>query len=110
MIIRRYVQFVQKLTTSSNPVIWQLSHLASVTVRSTTGLNIENIRNEFGLDPLKDYKKTFHVEKAPIPADGIERMELLQYLQEIKSNEQNNFDCENIIAELDGLIWDVCTS
>ena len=28
MIIRRYVQFAQKLTSSGNPVIWQLSNLA----------------------------------------------------------------------------------
>ena len=52
MIIRRFVQFVQKLVTSENPVMWQLSNLAVTTIRSTTGLNVENIRQEFGLDPL----------------------------------------------------------
>ena len=43
LIIRRYVQFVQTLMTSANPVIWQLANLAVTTVRTPTGLNVKNI-------------------------------------------------------------------
>ena len=100
MIIRRYVQFIQKLTTSSNPVIWQLSNLAVTTVRSTTGLNVHNIRQEFRKDPLLTYKKLFHVKKAPIPEDG-----LLDYLLFIRKQEIETGDSDDIISELDQVIF-----
>ena len=47
LVIRRYVRFVQGLTTSSNPVLSTLSQWATNTVQSVTGLNMTNIRQEF---------------------------------------------------------------
>jgi len=110
MVIQRYVQFVQKLTTSKNPVIWQLSNLSASTVRSTMGLNVHNIRAEFKLDPLEDYKKMFCVAKAPLPEDGEEKLELLANLLQIKENELNHSDCDDVITELDEVIFNVSTS
>ena len=71
IVIRRFVQFIQKLVTSENQVMWQLSNLSVATIRSTTGLNVHHIRQEFGLDPLNVFKKLFFVEKTPLPIDGL---------------------------------------
>ena len=59
LIIRRFVNFVQALLTSDNPVIWQLANLAVSTVQSNTGLNVKNIKDEFSLDPLTTNKRLF---------------------------------------------------
>ena len=109
IIIRRFIQFTQKLVTSENPVIWQLSNLAVTTVRSTTGLNVKNIREEFGLDPLADYKKLFFVEKSPIPRDGLDVIELLDYLLYIRNVEIDTGD-NNDIEEINSLISKTCTA
>ena len=110
MIIRRYVQFIQKLTSSSNPVIWSLSNLAVTTVRSTTGLNVSNIRREFGMDPLQTYKKLFSVDKAPIPEDGLQTIELLDYLLFIRKQEDTIGDPDEILTDLDETIAQTCSS
>ena len=80
MLIRRYVQFVQSLSTSANPVISNLAKLSVNTVRSVTGRNIVKIRDEFQLDPLSVHKKQFHVSKVEIPEGGDKNIELLDYL------------------------------
>ena len=59
MILRRYVQYVQSLMQSDNPVIWKLTRLAVNTVGSVTGRNVSKMKEEFGLDPLKVNKKLF---------------------------------------------------
>ena len=110
MIIRRYVQFIQKLTTSSNPVIWSLSNLAVTTVRSTTGSNVSNIRQEFGMDPLQTYKKLFSVKKATIPEDGLQTIELLDYLLFIRRQENATCDTDGILEDLEQTIVQTCTS
>ena len=51
-VIKRYVQFVQKLFYSENSVIQQVANLAVITVRSVTGLNVKNIQEEFLKNPL----------------------------------------------------------
>ena len=105
LILRRYVQFVQTLTTSANPVIWMLANLAVQTVRSTTGLNIKNIFDEFGLDPLNTDKRQFVTSKEIVPADKEENIELLNYLLYIRSSESD----EEIISEINDLIFDICS-
>ena len=47
LVIRRYIGFIQSLKTSKNQVISTLSNWAVKTVRSNTGFNLFNIRNEF---------------------------------------------------------------
>ena len=110
MIIRRYVQFIQKLTNSSNPVIWNLSNLAVTTVRSTTGLNVSNIRQEFGMDPLQTYKKLFCVQKATIPDDGLQTIELLDYLLFIRKQEYESGDTDEILNDLEQTIVQTCSA
>ena len=105
MLIRRYVQFVQSLTTSANPVINSLAQLSVNTVRSVTGRNIANIRDEFDLDPLSVHKKQFHVKKVDIPEGGDENIELLDYLLYLRNNETE----EEIVCELNELIANVCS-
>ena len=109
IIIRRFINFIQKLVNSENPVIWQLSNLAVTTVKSTTGLNVHKITQEFGLDPLNDYKKLFFVEKTSLPSDGLDVIELLDYLLYIKNREADSGDI-NDIEELNTLIFNTCTS
>ena len=97
------------LVTSKNPVIWQLSNLAVATVQSTTGLNVSNIREEFKLDPLNDYKKLFFVEKSPLPTDGFDVIELLDYLLYIRNVEIDTED-SNDMDEIKAVIFTTCTS
>ena len=64
-----------------------------------------NIRTEFGLDHLTCHKTNFFVKKKDLPPNGQENIELLDHLLNIRSNE---FE-EDIISELDKLIFDICT-
>ena len=105
MIIRRYVKFVQSLLNSPNGVISQLANVAVVTVRSVTGLNIKNIREEFGKDPLFNNRNCFYVNQTEIPENGQNNIELIDYLLFIRSNETD----EEILTELNEIIFDVCT-
>ena len=66
-IIRRYVKYLQCLLSSNNETIWNLANLAINTTRSVTGLNVTNIREEFGLDPVSVDRREFFVEKREIP-------------------------------------------
>ena len=105
LIIRRFVNFVQALLTSDNPVIWQLANLAVTTVQSNTGLNVKNIKDEFSLDPLTTNKRLFCTTAVEIPFDKTDNIELLNYLLHIRNSEQD----EEVVAELDDLIIDICT-
>ena len=105
LVIRRYLQFLQTLLTSDNPVIWQLANLAVTTVKSNTGLNVKNIKDEFLLDPLTTNKRSFCITEVEIPLDKSENIELLNYLLYIRNSEHD----EDIIAELEDLIFAICT-
>ena len=105
LITRRFVQFVQTLTSSSNPVIWQLANLAVTTVRSTTGRNVSDIREEYGLDPLVTNKRHFFSRQADVPEGNEENIELLDYLLYFRSKEND----ADIVSELNDIIFDICT-
>ena len=96
---------MQTLISCANPVIWQLANLAVTTVRSTTGLNIKRMFDEFGMDPLITNKRQFVISRENVPADKEENLELLNYLLHIRSSEHD----EEIISELNDLIFDICT-
>ena len=106
VLIRRYVQFVQKLVTTANPVISQVAHLSVQNVRSVSGLNFRNIREEFGKDPLNFNKWEFIVEKAKLPENGQQNIDLLDCLLKQRSKEVDS----EIICEFDTLIFDICTT
>ena len=98
--LRRYVQFVQSLLDSDNPVINQLASLCVSSVRSVTGRNVHNMREEFGLDPAQANKRDFEVPKTKIPENGQETIELLDFLLYIRNQETE----EEILDELNDLI------
>ena len=106
MILRRYVQYVQSLLNSANPVISQLASLSVNSTRSVTGRNVKNMRDEFGLDPLSVNKRQFVVKKVVIPEDGDETIELLDFLLYLRSNETE----EEIVDELNDVIFNVCSA
>ena len=89
--------------TSDNPIISQLASLSVNSVRSVTGKNISNMREEFGLDPVTVNKKKFSVHKTAIPEHGNCNIELLDYLLYLRSNETE----EEILDELNELIVNV---
>ena len=105
LVIRRYVRFVQGLVTSENPVLSTLSHWATNTVQSTTGLNVANIHQEFGLDPLVHGPTMFTVKKRDIPENKEEDLELLENLlqQQLVETEPD------IVSELQTVIDNICT-
>ena len=70
---------------------------------------MHKITQEFGLDPLNDYKKLFFVEKTSLPSDGLDVIQLLDYLLYIKNREADSGDI-NDIEELNTLIFNTCTS
>ena len=106
MILRRYVQYVQSLLNSANPVISQLASLSVNSTRSVTGRNVKNMRDEFGLDPLSVNKRQFVVKKVVIPENGVETIELLDFLLYLRSNETE----EEIVDELNDVIFNVCSA
>ena len=103
LILRRYVQFVQSLMNSENPVIWKLTRLSVNNVGSVTGRNVAKMKEEFQLDPLEVNKKLFFVKKAELPEHGEENIELLDYLLYLRNSETE----EDIISELNELIFNV---
>ena len=106
MILKRYVQYVQSLLNSENPVISQLASLSVNSTRSVTGRNIKRMREEFGLDPLSVNKRQFVVKKADVPDNGEDTIELLDYLLYLRSNETE----EEVVFELDEVILNVCSA
>ena len=104
LVTRRYVRFVQGLSTSLNPVLSTLSYWATKTVQSVTGLNITNIRQEFGLDPLLNGPSMFTVKSKDIPENGNEILELLETLlqQQLQETEPD------IVTELQTIINSFC--
>ena len=106
LIVRRYVKFLQCLLSSRNPVIWKLASLAVSSTRSVTGKNVCNISDEFGLDPLTVNQKRFSVKITEIPDNGMENIELLDYLLWMRNSETE----EDILAELNSVITNVCSN
>ena len=100
MILRRYVQFLQGLMSSTNPAVCHLANLAV-----TTGRNVSKMREEFGRDPLTCHKREFVTEKCDMPDDGQENIELLNRLLQQRSNETE----EDSLNELNQLITNLCT-
>ena len=105
LVIRRYIGFVQSLVTSKNPVISTLSNWAVNTVRSNTGLNLFNIRNEFERDPLLYGSTQFSTKKKDIPENCEENIVLLSNLLQQREEEMD----PDIVLELDIVINNVCT-
>ena len=105
MILRRYVQFLQGLLSSSNPAVCHLANLAVATNLSVTGRNVIRMWEEFGRDPVTCHKREFVVEKCEMPEGGEETIELLDRLLEQRSNETD----EDVLNELNQLITNVCT-
>ena len=106
LIIGRYVKYLQSLLSSNNNVIWNIANLAVNSSRSVTGLNVTNIRDEFHLHPVSVDKRQFCVKKREIPENGLDNIELLDYLLFLRNNETE----EPIVIELDSLIADICTN
>ena len=79
--------------------------MAVKTTRSVTGKNVRNLTDEFQLDPLLFHNKKFFVDKTEVPENGEESIELLDYLLYLRNNETE----EEIISELNDLIFTVCT-
>ena len=63
LILRRYCKFVNGVVMSMNPVISALSHWGVRTRLSTTGRNVANIREGFGVDPIKCKSNSLDVMK-----------------------------------------------
>ena len=103
-IIMRYIKFVQTLISTMNPIISLLATLAVNSVLSTTGKNLANIREEFGMNPLKTPRNEFVTKKAYIPAEGENNLILLDEFLQRRQTETND-----IIPEIDGLIQKLCT-
>ena len=86
LVIRRCVILVQGLISSTNPLVSTLANWAVNTVQSVTGLNVVNIWQEFGQNPLISIPASFSVKK----------------------NERLDENDEEIIRELDILIDNIC--
>ena len=106
LVIRRYIRFVQSLVSSDNPVILALSHWAVKTVKSITGLNVFNIRHEFGCDPLHNGPTNFSTKKTDVPQNCEENLVLLSDLLHQREEEMD----PDIVSELDILINNICIS
>ena len=104
IILRKYLKFVQGLVCSMNPVLSGLSYWGVRTRLSTTGGNVANMQEEFGLNPLKCAAGNIFVAKRDLPDNGHLNLELLENLLSIRASE-----CEpDIVSNLDYLIDMVC--
>ena len=106
LVIRRYIRFVQGLIASDNPVLRTLSDWPVKTAQSITGLNVLNIRQEFGQDPLLYGPTQFSTNKREIPENGEENIDLLADLLQQRQEEMD----PDILPELDILIDNICTA
>ena len=81
-----------------------LSYWTTNTVQSVTGLNMTNIRQEFGLDPLQNVPSMFIVKCKDIPGTGNETLELLDNLLQQQLQETD----PDIVTELQTVINNLC--
>ena len=87
-------------------MIFLLATLLFNCAQSITGKNVLNIKEEFGLDPLKVSRNKFIVKKIDLSVDKYVNLKLLEEFYRAKDLEENN----DIQAEIDGLISSICTS
>ena len=77
--------------------------MATKTLKSTTGRNVTNIRNEF-CDPLTCDPQKICIKKREIPEGGIEQIDLLARLLVQRTEEMDPY----ILPEIDILIENLC--
>ena len=87
-----------------NPIISSLAYWGVRTRKSTTGRNVANIREEFGLDPLKCSPGSIRIRQRDMPENGQENLELLERLFSIRAAEVE----PDVVNELNILINDIC--
>ena len=104
LMLRRYVKFVKVCVASMNPIISALAYWGVRTRKSTTGRNVANIREEFGLDPLKCSPGSIRIRQRDMPVNGQENLELLERLFSIRAAEVE----PDVVNELNILINDIC--
>ena len=103
-ITKRYIKFVNTLLSTVNPIISLLATLAVNSVQSTTGKNLANIREEYGMNPFTTPRSNFVAVKASIPPEGQSNLMLLDEFLARRETESSD-----IIPEIDGLIHNICT-
>ena len=89
-----------------NPIVSALSYWGARTRESTTGRNVANIRQEFGVNPLYRFCSpgSISVRQRELPDNGQETLDLLERLFQIRSIETE----PEIVSEINQLIDDVC--
>ena len=105
-MLRRYVRFMQVNVSSMNPVISALSYWGTRTRQSTTGRNVANMREEFGLNPLRCSPGSIRVKERDMPENGPETLELLERLFSIRAAEVE----PDFVDEINALIDDICVT
>ena len=106
LMLRRYVRFVQVIVSSMNPVISALSYWGTRTRQSTTGRNVANMREEFGLNPLRCSPGSIRVKERDMPENGPETLELLERLFSIRAAEVE----PDFVDEINALLNDICVT
>ena len=106
LILRRYVKFVKVLVASMNPIVSALAYWGARTRQSTTGRNVANIQEEFGVNPLDRFSSpgSISVRLRELPDNGQETLELLERLLQSRSTETE----PDIVSELNQLIDNIC--
>ena len=89
-----------------NPIISALAYWGVRTRKSTTGRNVANIQEEFGVNPLDRFSSpgSISVRLRELPDNGQETLELLERLLQSRSTETE----PDIVSELNQLIDNIC--
>ena len=108
-ILAQYVGFIQRLEKSVSTEIRLMRNIAGADLRSTTGKNCHNLRNEFQLDPWMTPSSIFKTKYKyyDVPeADGWR----LPLLQSLMKDRYEMSVCGDETEDITGLIESLCSS
>ena len=105
----RFVNFVEKLLSSTSPEVCMVANMVARSARSTTGRNLLGIQRETGLDPWRaaSWEVREAVGRAEVPAMQGWRVQYLGKLLDARREMDNK--CEET-DEVSSLIDALCSS
>ena len=108
-ILAQYVGFLRRLTTSISPEVRMMSCTVAQDIRSPTGRNCQNLRDEFDFDPWLTSPSTLKSKYCQYEVPEADKWRL-PLLSTLLSQRYELTACGEDTEIVDGLIESLCSS
>ena len=108
-ILAQYVGFLRRLTTSISPEVRMMSCIVAQDIRSPTGRNCQNLKNEFDFDPWLTSPSTLKSKYCQYEVPEADKWRL-PLLSTLLSQRYDLTACGEDTEIVDGLIESLCSS